>query len=292
MYCKIKYLLLVAGFALAIRPAAAQTAPSHHFATSQIACSNYFSPQRYRHVMRLIGARGGMQVSLFTPGDVLYLNHAGDFHRGDAIRLMRVASVGQEAEQFPGQFGILSRMGAFFQTVGRAKILRINRRGIALARMTFACQPAQVGDFALAWRANPGPIRPRLTRAAWRAPVRGRAQLVAMGRDMAGILGANDEIYLTGGAAAGARIGQVWTLFRRRDSPSNWQFKTESEGMAQSSTHPEPGLNVGALRAIPEPADVLGSAVIIRVEPRSATAIIVTSRAPILAGDEAVAAAR
>lgn len=292
MSCKIKYLLLSAGFALAIRPAAAQTAPSHHFGASQIACSNYFSPQRYPHVARLIGARGGMQVSLFTTGDVLYLNHAGQYHRGESVRLMRVASVGQETEQFPGQFGILSHMGAFFETVGRAKILRVDPRGIAVARMTLACQPAQVGDFALAWHANPSPIRPQLTRAAWSAPVRGRAQLIAMGRNMAGILGANDEIYLTGGAAAGARLGQVWTLFRRRNSPSNWQFKTESEGMNRSSTHPEPGLNVGALRAIPEPADVLGSAVIIRVEPRSATAIIIASRSPILAGDQAVSAAR
>ncbi|MGH9533377.1 MAG: hypothetical protein ACRD2E_00805 [Terriglobales bacterium] len=292
MSLKLRYLLLAAGVVLLALPGAAQSSPQRHLPPSQVACANFFSPHGYRSVLRIIGARGGTEVSMFTTGDILYLNHAGRFQPGDQLRLMRVVTPGQDQEQFPGQSSVLHRMGTFFEVVGRARVLRVDQNQVALARMTFSCQPARVGDFAIAWRPNPNPTLPRVANVNWIAPVRGTSQLVAMGRDMAGNLGRGDEMYLTGGAAVGAHVGQVWTIFRRHDSPSNWQFKTESEGMTASSNHPESGVNTAALRSLPQPADVLGRAVIIRVEPRSATAVITVSRAPILVGDQAVPTGR
>lgn len=276
-------LLALLSLAAAAQSSAPQPAALRQFSFSQMECSDYFAPRAHFRPTTVIGARGGMLQTMFTPGAILYLDNAGHFQPGDQVRLLRAAGLQQQEDQFPGQSGVISRMGAYVQIVGRAKILRINGHGVAIARLNFSCQPASTGDFAVAWRPIASPTLPRTVHVQWVAPVRGAAQLVVMGRDQAGTLGSGDEVYLTGGAAAGAQVGQAWTIFRNRRSPSNAQFQASAVGL----TPPD----MSAAGGVPEPADILGRLVVIRVEPRSATAIITVSRAPILAGDEAVPAA-
>lgn len=281
----------LAGFlALAPLPLSAQTPAAspaaQQFSYSQIQCSDVFAPRVEERVPRIIGARGGLLETMFTNGDILYVNAAGGLQPGDQIRLLRVVNLGHEEEQFPGQAGLLNAMGAYVVAVGRAQVLRVNSRQVATVRMTFSCQPAEVGDFAEAWHAIPSPSLPQTVHVNWTAPVgNSTAQILVMGRDHAGLAGRGDEVYLTGGAAAGARVGQVWTVFRTRHSPSNRQFQSAAEGL------PVANMGAASLRNLPEPPDILGRLVIIRVEPRSATAILTAARAPIRAGDEAVPAA-
>lgn len=280
--------VLAGGLALAPLPLPAQTpaaAPAaRQFTYSQMQCSDVFAPRVQEQVPRVIGARGGLLETMFSTGDILYLNGAAGLQPGDAVRLLRVVNLGQEEEQFPGQAGLLHAMGAYVVAVGQAQVLRVNRRQVATARITFSCQPAEVGDFAAAWHALPSPSLPTAVRVNWTAPIASNAaaQILVMGRDHAGLAGRGDEVYLTGGAAAGARVGQAWTVFRTRRSPSNSQFQTAAEGL------PVENMGAASLRNLPEPADILGRLVIIRVEPRSATAILTAARAPIRAGDEAV----
>lgn len=261
-------------------------AVGRQFSYSQIQCSDYFANRVRERAVRVIGSRGGLLETMFTPGAILYLNNAGGLQPGDQVRLLRAVSLVHEEEQFPGQAGMLSSMGAYVTTVGRAKVLAINGHQVATVRLTFSCQPAEVGDFVVAWRNLPSPSLPQTVAVDWTAPVRGRAQFVVMGRDHAGLIGRDDEVYLTGGAAAGARVGQAWTIFRTRRSPSNGQFEAATEGL------PAEDPASASLRSLPEPADILGRLVVIRVSPRSATAIVTVARAPIRAGDEAIPAAQ
>lgn len=258
------------------------------FSQTQLECSDFYAPGFYPDVHRLIGANAGMETSLLTAGQVVYFNAAAGLHAGDSVRLLRVGDQSDQVEQFPNQQRDLRAMGTRFTNVGRAEILSVNPGGTATARIDFSCVPAKVGDFAIAWKPTLGPKLATSETINLLTPLRGRAQLIAAGRDMSSELGTGSEVYITGGERAGLHPGQRWLIFRSTSSPSQWQYRTASEGM-KGMPYGEPGLDVAKLEASPRPAEIVGEATLLRVDPDAATAVITYARDRIMPGDGVIA---
>lgn len=278
---------LAAGQATAPSSWTVQVAQPAAFSTSQMECSNFFSTGGYQHVMRLTGAENGLQITQRTAGDIIYLNDAAALHPGDEVRLMRISNPKPQTEQFQDQQGMLSSMGLQFESVGRAQILGVDANQVATARIDFSCQAAQVGDFAIPWQPRKSPPLPTSETINLLQSVSGRTQWVVAGRNMASVLGAGDELYLTGSAQQGARPGQRWLIFRRPDSPSTRRYRSAVQGV-YSLMGTEPGLDINRLSALPHPPEIVGEVVVISAEAHGSTGIVTYARDTILPGDEAM----
>lgn len=249
-------------------------------------CSGFITDRDLQDLTVLTGEEG--MKNEFVPGDVLYLNRGTKWvvnPGGEYMMLRRMVDV-NNVEIFPGQRKLLKELGTLYAEVGRIRVNIINDRSVT-AQVLQACESISVGDIAIPFDVKPAPeLRPSTTFDRF-APPSGKGDgMIVAAKDFGMILRKGDIGYMDIGSREGVTIGQYYRIYRPfQGSPYLDLYKRYRNNVPEKIN----GMLLN-VRLTPEqmkglPRDVVGEAVVLHVEGRSATLLVTFSVRDIVVGD-------
>lgn len=291
-------------------PNVAAPQPPEAARNSELACGGFIevAPQTPR--FEIVGGEEEQEQHIYSRGDTVFIN-AGS---------QDGAAVGQEfAVVRPrGQFkSALSRkrgfLGVYTQEVGRVRITQVKDR-VSIAEITRSCETILLGDFLRVTTANPSSPQARSEVALERftdanGKPQGRIVLARDGREM---LSRDQVIFVDLGAEDGVKPGDFLTLFRpvgtgNLTNETDEEISTAASGgfesdryrggkfsnKAQRVRRPNETGVYGPTVSTPDiknnrpqlPRKVVGEAVVVGVQQRTATVVITRVAQEVHTGD-------
>jgi hypothetical protein len=295
-----------------ILPTAAQ--PARVAGESALFCAGYIRYQRFGDTPEIVGAEEEQEQRSFSDGDIVYLN-AGSrqgVKEGQNFQIIRprgdVKGVHRQKVGF---------LGTFVQDIGQLQVFKV-RENTSAAKITFACDPALLGDLLVDVPAREAPLqRPEANLDRFADPSGKQVGRLMMARDNRELLTKNDIVYIDLGGEDNVKTGDYLTIYRPLGTGNITRI--DNEEMArnratgfQSDRYRGGGIGNQASRAKDEtafvdahgryryrpitsrevkkarpemPRKIVGEMVIIDVQSRTATAIITRVANEVHTGD-------
>ena len=277
---------------------------------STLYCAGYIKYQRFTDVPEIVGAEEEQEQRDFTDGEVVYINW-GSRHGikvGDRFQIVRPR--GEVKGVFKKKKGFL---GIFVQEIGTVEVFKV-QENTAIAQITFSCATAKLGDLLTRMPYRESPVeKSGLALDRFADPTGKQFGRLMMARDGRELLARSDVIYIDLGAEDKLSAGDYLTIYRPVGGGTVTHMDNEemargrSKGF-QSDSYRGGGFGIQAQRAKENtafrdangyyrfrpitskevksgrpdlPRKIIGEAVIIDVQTRTATAVItrVTSEA-------------
>ena len=271
-------------------------------------CAGYFRMPQFKGLPQIVGAEQEQEKTIFATGDFVYIDagSAAGVREGQEFHIIRPR----------GEIDHIRRskkgsLGVFVEEVGQLQVVRV-KEAVSVAQVTFACQGALPGDLltGVPDRVTPKPIADssfdRFSDPTGKPT--GRVIMAHEGREM---VATGDLIYIDIGDEDKVVPGDLVTIYRKVGT-GNLDVKTyalapgASVGFA-SEQYRGGGLSIDAKRAKEAepgmyrrepvtaaeikakrpalPRKVVGEAMVINVQVRTATAIIRHAAQEIHTGD-------
>jgi LysM repeat protein len=252
-------------------PASAQ--PSNKVGYSDVYCAGFFVSSEIKPDLVIMGLEEGESQTFLKDRDVVYLNKGnnGGLKPGDEFLVVRPFLK-------PGQYGTIfkeaenrSKYGFFYKDLGRIRVL-IAQDHSSIAQIVFSCEELQVGDILIPNEQRVIPSLSVVKPLDLNPPPSGKAAgKIILSKDFRTLLGIGNVIYLDAGQKKGVMVGDLFRIYRSWSSDNISEFNRESFKENQ--------------REFKEVRKILGELVILRVDPNTATALILSSRENINVGD-------
>jgi hypothetical protein len=246
------------------RPAGARAGGGYAYAFQDFLRLPYLAPKgatahfKERRALRITGAQKEERRSL-SRGDIVYLGGGRDrgLQVGDRLVVLKVAARGVTHPDAGGKV-----LGDIVQHAAVLRVIALHPRN-AEAAIEAAMDGVEVGDFAAAFE-PPVLIHAKVAplRTDTREPIKmGVGAKVVYGRNGATLLGAGDLALIDGGRRDGMAVGDVLLALRERP------------------------MSDGGLLAPPATNRYLGQMLVVRVDDRHSTCLIVSAKSEITPGD-------
>ena len=288
-----------------IAPEARQPAPAAR--PSESACGGFIEQAQQQAAGQIVGAREESERNFFVEGDMVFVDLGG---QGGA-RVGQEFSVVRPRGRFDSKFSRKKgALGVYSQEVGRLRVERVRDR-VSVARVTVACSDLLLGDL----------LRPAVSRELPRAraevaldhfaePTGKQTGRIVLARDGREMVSRDQVVFIDLGSEDGVKAGDYLTVFRPDghgtfvelgdENAANARRGFESEefrggkhsiqaqrvkdvdGSQYSETVKTPSIK----RHRPAvPRKVVGEIVVLRVEGRTATAVVTRVAQEIHTGD-------
>lgn len=224
----------------------------------------------------------------FIPGDIIYLNHGANWivnPGGEYIMLRRMVDL-VRTPIIPGQQKIINQLGTVYAEVGRIRVNIVNK-GSATAEVLQACESISVGDIAVPFDVKPAPpLKASATFDAFAPPTgKGDGRLVAA-KDFGTLLRKGDIGYLDIGSKQGVAVGQYYRLYRPFEgSPYHDIYLRYRNALPDKVRGMQYNVHLTRKEMSAMPRDVIGEAVVLHVEGRSATILVTYASKSVMVGD-------
>lgn len=287
-----------------------QTAPTGSVAgRSLLYCAGQIRYERIPNVPEIVGAEQEQEQRTFASGDIVYLNAGAQQGIREGQEFMIVRPRGEPKGVHRQKSGFL---GVYIQEVGQLQVIRTFDR-TSVAQITFSCESVLLGDLLTEVPSRVSPVvrseGPLDRFAAPSGKQTGRIMMARHGREM---MSRNDIVYIDLGAEDNVAAGNYLTVYREvgkgnilrseipelaRGRTDNFQSRVFRGGgfgiQAQRSKESSQGLYRGNPITTPEikdkrpalPRKIVGEAVILNVQRRTATAIITRVAQEVHTGD-------
>jgi hypothetical protein len=274
---------------------------------SESACGGFIEQTPQAASGQIVGAEQEAERRVFGEGDILFIDAGAQA----GVRAGQEFTVVRPRGQFRSKFSLKKGpLGVFTQEVGRLRVLRVRDR-VAVAEVRVACADLLVGDLL-----RPAQERPALHARADAAldrfaePTGKQTGRLVLARDGREVVSRDDVVYVDLGAEDGLKVGDYLTIFRpegqgtfahhgdeqaanaRRgfesDEYKGGGFSIQSQRVkdVDGSKYGETVKTPAIRRARPAvPRKVVGELVVLRVEGRTATAVITRFAQEIHTGD-------
>jgi hypothetical protein len=278
---------------------------------NRLECAGYFRMPPLTGVPEIVGGEEEQEQNTYAAGDILYINQGSlqGVKEGQEFHVIRPRGFVEKV--YRQKKGTL---GTFVQELGQIRVIRV-KPNVSVAQVIFSCETILLGDLLTGGpdRISPDPfVAEPLDRFSDSSGLpTGR---VMMSRDGRELLAAGDVIYIDIGAEDNAVLGDFVTIYRKvnegrlfevkraelaRRSEKNYASDKFRGGtfsiQAQRSkdTRDEAGLYIKSPIKTTEvkskrpvmPRKVVGEALIVNVQQRTATAVIVRSAQEVHTGD-------
>jgi hypothetical protein len=274
-------------------------------------CAGYFRMPPLTGVPEIVGGEQEQEKHVYTTGDIVYINAGSQqgIKEGQEFHVIRprgfVEKVYREKK---------GNLGVFVQEVGQIRVIRL-KPNVSIAQVVNACETILLGDLLTGVEDRPSPdpfVGDALDRFSDMngLPV-GRVMMARDGREM---VARGDVIYIDIGAEDKAVLGDFVTIYRKVGTGGIVKIKRAElarrteEGYASDKyrggtfsqqaqrsrdVRDDSGLYVHSPTKTTEikdgrpkmPRKVVGEAMIVNVQQRTATAIIVRSVQEVHTGD-------
>jgi hypothetical protein len=288
-----------------IFPEARQPAPAAR--PSESACGGFIEQSQQQSAGQIVGAEQEAERRAFGEGDLVFVD----------MGTQGGASVGQEFSvvrprgRFRSEFSRKSGpLGVYTQEVGRLRVVRVRDR-VSVALVTVACGDMLLGDL----------LRPALSREVPRSrsdvsldrfaePSGRQTGRIVLARDGREMVSRDDVVFIDLGSEDGVKAGDYLTVFRPEKHGRLVEYNEEIAANARRGFESEEfrggghsnqaqrvkevdGSMYGPTVKTPEikrwrpavPRKVVGEIVVLRVEGRTATAVVTRVAQEIHTGD-------
>ena len=281
---------------------------------SSLYCAGFIRYQKLPHMPEIVGALEEQEQRTYSDGNVVYLNEGSQqgIKAGQNFQIIRprgdLKGVHKQKHGF---------LGTYVQEIGQLRVFKVNEH-TAAARITFACDTALLGDLLapVPDRESP-PLRAEGNLDRFAEPTGKQTGRLMMAKDGREMVTRNDIVYIDLGGEDKINSGDYVTIYRplgtgnitRVDNEENARGRTDGfesnrfrgGGFSMEGSRAKDstafGRNEGRYRhrpitskevkrhRPPMPRKVVGEAVVISVETRTATAIITRVVGEVHTGD-------
>jgi hypothetical protein len=273
---------------------------------SESVCGGFIEQNPQAASGQLVGAFKERERRLFSQGDLIYIDAGaqGGVREGQEFTVVRPRG------RFSSKFSRKGTLGVYTEEVGRVRVVRVRDR-VSVAEVLRSCSDLLLGDMLRPYapREVP-PARAGGTLDLFAEPTGKQTGRIVLARDGREALGRDDVVFIDLGAEDNVRVGDYLTVFRpeghgtivgygeeiasnaRRNFGSN-EFKgggfsnqsqrvSDVNGSKYGPTVKTPMIKHGRP---PVPRMVVGEIVVLRVEGRTATAVITRVSKEVHTGD-------
>jgi len=322
--CKVLLLLLLF-CAFAHAPASAQTQgprnpnesptlvapearrPAPVARASESVCGGFVEQAPQSSVGQIVGAEQERERRIFAEGDLVFVDAGAQA----GVRVGQEFSVVRPRGQFRSKFSSKSgSLGVYTQEVGRLRVVRVRDR-VAVAEVRLACADLLVGDLLRPAQERPVPAaRPEMALDRFAEPTGKQTGRLVLARASREMVSRDDVVVVDLGAEDGVKVGDYLTVFRPKEQGTLVHYGDEIAANARDGFESEeyrggghsnqsqrvkkvdgpkkgPTVKTPAIhRARPSvPRQVVGELVVLRVEGRTATAVVTRVAQEIHTGD-------
>jgi hypothetical protein len=284
--------------------ARARTAAAHE---SEARCGGFIEQTAQGAVGQIVGGYEETERRLFAQSNFVYVDAGAQagMREGQEFTVVRPRG------RFSSKFSRKGTLGVYTQEVGRVRVVRVRDR-VSVAEVTTSCGDMLVGDLLRPYapREVP-PARAAGVLDTFAEPTGKQTGRIVLARDGRESVSRDDVVFVDLGAEDNVKVGDYLTVFRpdghaetinfgdelvsnsRRDFESNelgggGGFSQQAQRV-KDPNGPKSGETVKTIKIKrsrpPVPRKVVGELVILRVEGRTATAVVTRTAQEIHTGD-------
>jgi hypothetical protein len=274
---------------------------------SESACGGFIEQNPQAATGQIVGAEQEAERRVFGEGELVFVDAGAQAGVRVGQEFMVVRPRGQFRSKFSRKTGSL---GVYTQEVGLLRVVHVRDR-ISVAEVKAACSDLLVGDLLRPAQVRPTPnARTETALDRFAAPTGKQTGRLVLARDGREMVSRDDVVYVDLGAEDGVKVGDYLTIFRPETHGTMVHYGDERavnarRGFASDEFNggghsaqaqrvkdvdgPKSGVTVKtpAIRhARPAvPRKVVGELVVLRVEGRTATAVVTRVAQEIHTGD-------
>lgn len=272
--------------------------PPTQASPKDVYCSGFLSSTPLPSEVEIVMGEDAVGRIIYPQYDYVYLGKGADggLTVGQRFQIVRPVDSpsSPEIEAFKNEHHLTREMrkpwykkeylGQYYQDIGQLEV-RIVHPTIATALVTQACDAPNTGDILIPYQERPTPDYKPSDKFDHFAPPSGKAVgTVLPGKDFDYTMGQGDVLYAALGSNQGLKVGDYIRLFRAATGTDFEGYKGMSRGQWRRYRSMPEGVLVPLVP--PDlPREVLGEALVVRVDGSTATAIITFSLREIHAGD-------
>jgi hypothetical protein len=215
--------------------------------------------------------------------DRLYL-HGPNMKEGDRFTILRHARDPNHYEYFRGQSGAIREAGEPYFELGYVKVIDV-QKNTAVAVPELSCADFVVGDLAVPFVERQAPLFRSVTLDRY-APPSGKTQgRIIMGKDFDAMAGSKYAVYLNLGSDKGVKVGDYFKATRTYSATYNDPeagLSTKASYNEETQKNPEK-FSRGDVSTLPR--RTLGDMIVLNVNRKSSTAMVLTALEDIHVGD-------
>ncbi len=278
---------------------------------SNLECAGYFRLPPLNGLPQVVGGEQEQEKRVYATGDIVYIDAGSQqgVHEGQEFHVIRPRGwVERVYRQKKGNLGV------FVQEIGQLRVIRV-KSNVSVAQVTFSCDPLLLGDLLTGVPDRTSPeIRTGFSLERFSDPNGKPTGRVMMARDGREMVARGDLIYIDIGAEDKAVAGDYVTIYRKVGTGNLGVIKNEElarrsdtgfgsekyrggtfsmQAQRSKDVKDEPGQyrhspikTTEIKNKRPEmPRKIVGEAVLVNVQARTATAMIVHSAQEVHTGD-------
>jgi hypothetical protein len=252
---------------------------------SDLYCSGFITSEKVNLENKVAAGLNTPNASLYSTGNTIYLSGPA-YQEGAQFTVLRELKDPNRYEPFVGQRAAIKSLGQPYAEIGRVRVKAL-RGTIAVAEVEFSCQNLTVGDIVVPFQEHaPVPYRKVSTLEMFPQNPSKVAARIVMAREFDTEVGTGQKVYLSAGANQGVKAGDYFRIVRGYDldklSPVD---ATSYKAPVADDTQLVPGrVTKETTKALP--VHTIGEAIVLRVTPTSATAMITNALQAVEVGDQ------
>ena len=264
-------------------------------------CAGFISDRPVTPEFYIVGGEHESEQDWYTTSQVVYLNYGAKSGASVGESLYIIRQKGKYENPYTGR-----NLGWYFEELGILRLIAV-QRNISIARIEVSCSSIRFGDLVRPYLGYVSPS-PREYQPLNRydMPTGKLSGQIVLARDGREMLAERDIVYLDIGDKEGVKLGQYYTVYRdaaKHDGPVGLQFNPILEvdddfphRVHDYSDERYKGPDYSILKGKKDqddiiedrvglPRKVVGEIVILRVEEKTATALITRVAQEVFLGD-------
>lgn len=251
---------------------------------SDMYCSGFLTSEKIPDKMFVAGGHNSPDQTRYAGASDTIFIHGQGMKEGDRYQIVRQVKDTNDYEIFPGQKSALHNAGMPYLELAIVKVTEV-QKSTAIATFELSCADVMPGDLAIPLVEREAPPFRKVTLDRY-APPSGKPQgRIVMAQEFDTFLGSKYKAYLNIGADKGLKPGDYLRATRTysysyHDPVAGLSLKATDYDDTQKDPHRLPKGDLSSL-----PRRTLGDMIVLNVQRKSATAMILTALEDITVGD-------
>jgi hypothetical protein len=254
-------------------PPAVVPSPSPVASYSQMYCAGFFTGDEIRPKMVIAGSEQAEIATLLIDGDIVYVNQgalAGVKPGEEYLVVRRLTDFSRFGPEMR-KAGSTSRYGFGYKDLGRVRIL-LAQENASTAQVVFACEHLEIGDILIPDEKRVSPVGgPPVPFDKFAPPNDKTRGSIFFAKEFKSVIAAGDTVYIDVGQQQNVQVGDYFRIIRIFTPADISRFNQHDFGQYRQT--------YAAVRKL------IGELVVVRVEGKTATAVVTHSTQDIALGD-------